>query len=204
MTPAGIEGHAGIAGRRDDAAPVRDRPRAWPSSPAGCWPRSWRSPGPSSRSAQPLISMVTRCVAPSPSPAIALARSTHTSSRARLEGGQVVAGQRLAAGRAVGQQQHRVVGAHVAVDAHAVEAVVGRGAQGRLGRRPASSGASVMISASMVAMFGPIIAAPLAMPVIWISRPPMVTRAAGQLVDRVGGQHAAGGGDQRRLRCGPV
>ena len=47
----------------------------------------------------------------------------------RLERGQIVAGQRLAAGRAVGQQQHRVVGAHVAVDAHAVEAVVGRGAQ---------------------------------------------------------------------------
>ena len=32
-----------------------------------------------------------------------------------------------------------------------------------------------MISASIVAMFGPIMAAPLAMPVIWMSRPAMVT-----------------------------
>ena len=35
--------------------------------------------------------------------------------------------------------------------------------------------ASVMINASMVAMLGPIIAAPLAMPVMRISRPSIVT-----------------------------
>ena len=52
----------------------------------------------------------------------------------------------------------------------------------------------------MVAMLGPIIAAPLAMPVMRIVRPPMRNVAAGELVRGVGGQHAAGGGDQRRLR----
>ena len=110
--------------------------------------------------------MVTRCVAPSPSPAIALARSTHTSFKRRLERGQIVAGQRLAAGRAVGQQQHRVVGAHVAVDAHAVEAVVRWPSLSAAWASAGVSAASVMTSASIVAMFGPIIAAPLAMPVI--------------------------------------
>ena len=82
-------------------------------------------------------SIVTRCVAPSPSPAIALARSMHTS-RAPGRTREVVARQRLAAGRAVGHQQHRVVGAHVSVDADAVEAVAA--AASEPGRSPGSRG----------------------------------------------------------------
>ena len=48
-------------------------------------------------------------------------------------------------------------------------------------------------------MRGAIIAAPLHMPASWIVRPASDKRAAGQFVNRVGGHHAAGGGDQRRF-----
>ena len=54
-----------------------------------------------------------------------------------------------------------------------------------------SSAASVRRAPNIVAILGPIIAAPLAMPVICTLRPPIVKRRHGKFVRRVGGQHAA-------------
>ena len=104
-------------------------------------------------------------VAPSPSRTICWARSVQSEvkAEAKAEVRSELPASQLQAGRAVRQQEHRVVRGHVAVDADAVEADVDRLAQ-HLGQEPGSIAASVTITASMVAMFGWIIPAPLHMP----------------------------------------
>ena len=100
-----------------------------------------------------------------------------------------------AAGRSVGQQQHRVVGAHVAVDADAIETVArGRGERslGR-GRREGGVGHDQRqhgghVRAHHRRAFGH--AGDLNFAAVDRHGP------AGQFVDRVGGQHAAGGRKQ--------
>ena len=119
------------AARRRSRPPRRcgpswGRPRRWPSSPAGCRRRSWRFAGRLAAIWQPWTSTVIRCVAPSPSAGIDWARSSQTSSSVARNSASVLPAEHRAAGRAVGQQQHRVVGAHVAVDADAIERFVDR------------------------------------------------------------------------------
>ena len=69
----------------------------------------------------------------------------------------------LDAGLSVGKEEHGVVGAHVAVDGDAVEGLVAGDGQHVL-ELFAVGDASVVMKASMVAMFGSIMPAPLAMP----------------------------------------
>ena len=71
---------------------------------------------------------------------------------------------------AVRQKDQRIVGAGVALDADAVERLV-RGLRTSGARSAGITAASVNTNASIVAMFGPIIAAPLAKPVSRTSAP---------------------------------
>ena len=86
--------------------------------------------------------MVTRCVAPSASAAMARARSPHTSVTAASKRARPSPSQRGPAGLAVGQQQQRVVGAGVPLDADAVERLVGRPRGPAAPGRPAATAAS--------------------------------------------------------------
>ena len=83
----------------------------------------------SASSRSPSTSMVTRCVAPSASAAMARARSAHTAVAAASK--RASPSPWSGAPLAVGEQQQRVVGAGVALDADAVE----RGVGGAAGQR---------------------------------------------------------------------
>ena len=98
----------------------------------------------------PRTSMVIRCVAPSPSSGIILRQFDADLVERCLELLEIPrqpSACRLR--RSGGQQQDRVVGAHVPFDADAVEALIGGRGDSAVGRLPAASRASVMITASM-------------------------------------------------------
>ncbi len=121
-----------------------------------------------------------RCVAPSPSAGIDWARSSQTSNSVVRKSSSAFARERggddspCLFGGTVRQQKHRIVRAHVAIDADAMKRFFHRIDECRLGIL-FSQRASVITSESIVAMLGPIIAAPLAMPVTRVGTPPIVT-----------------------------
>ena len=108
---------------------------------------------------------------------MARARSAQTAAAASdAKPSQCVAGQRGPV--AVGEEEQRVVGAGVAFDADAVERLLGRLRATLWQVAGDDRGVGAARKPSMVAMFGPIMAAPLAKPVSRTSGPsrPAATR----------------------------
>ncbi len=118
------------------------------------------------RSAQPVISMVTRCVAPFAVAGNGLGQVDRTLRRAlggRRPDRRPASGSPPAAPLATSSTVSLVLMWPSTLMQLKLTSADARSAAWAVA---GSSGASVMIKASMVAMLGPIIAAPLAMPVI--------------------------------------
>jgi hypothetical protein len=121
--------------------------------------------------------MVMNLVAPSPSRAIACARSCATSvtqSVRRAEFRRALADDLRVAARHEAMRMQRIVGRGVAVDGDEVERGFGDALRHVL-QRVAPDVASVAMMPSMVAMFGWIMPAPFAMPVTVMVRPSITT-----------------------------
>ena len=111
-----LERHAGVAGRRHDPAPVRVGAEDRRLHQGALGDRLGDRAGPRRRSGSPRRRCVIRWLAPSASAAICRARSAHTSCDRARRTRRASSPASVRAG-AVGEQEDRVVGAGVPLDA---------------------------------------------------------------------------------------